>query len=86
MLVPYPTIWWRWCAHLVLAIGRPVAGVLLIVNPDNDVYGNAAAASLRPRFWYRQLEKPTASRPRRSRTRSSFRYIHLWRMEGNAAH
>ena len=54
-------------AHNLVAVVRPVWSLLLvdqspaaiwIVNPDNDVYGNAVAGSSHYGIWYRALEAP----------------------------
>ena len=78
-------------SYNLVALVRPIWSLLLvdqspacywIVNPDNDVYAGTWPRRRRIMgFGTASSRSPTASRasPRRSRTRSSFRYIRPWR-------
>mgnify|MGYP003307879992 FL=1 len=85
-------------SYNLVAMVRPIWSLLLvdqspacywIVNPDNDVYGNVAAASSHYGFWYRQLEKPDGISGQSAAEQNAKQfpiYTPLARMEGNVAH
>ena len=78
----------RWPIWSLLLVDQSPA-CYWIVNPDNDVYGNVAAASSHYGFWYRQLEKPDGISGQSAAEQNAKQfpiYTPLARMEGNVAH
>ena len=85
-------------SYNLVALVRPIWSLLLvdqspacfwIVNPDNDVYNNVAAASSHYGFWYRQLTEPDGISGQSASETNSKQfpiYTSLAIMSGNVAH